>query len=142
MFHEVTGYRIGEYMRLRRLSEAATMILGGADIQQTAFSFGFSSQQVFTRCFRSQFGTTPALMRDNAEVFGKLVPKLTIRDGGNKMKLVADYNWKNGDAVDALMRKVLDDEALELVHRVVQEPVPESERHRETVENLLSVRAL
>lgn len=64
IFPLVTGYSVTEYLRARRLSEAARQLASGApDILAVALEAGYNSHEAFTRAFREQFGTTPQAVR-------------------------------------------------------------------------------
>src|SRR3984885_16268476 len=71
-FGEATGYSVMEYIRRRRLTEAARALAGGApDILALALDAGYGSHEAFSRAFRTQFGTTPETVRKTGNV-GKL----------------------------------------------------------------------
>ncbi len=55
IFKDFKGCTLGEYVRKRRLLEAALM-------------YGFSSQATFTRIFKKHFNTTPAKFREHGEL--------------------------------------------------------------------------
>lgn len=64
IFPLVTGYSVTEYLRARRLSDAARQLASGApDILSVALEAGYSSHEAFTRAFRDQFGVTPQDVR-------------------------------------------------------------------------------
>jgi len=64
MFQSVLGESVAEYVRKRRLSEAARKMLGGEHkLIDIAFSSGYDSQEAFTRAFKTMFGVTPGRMR-------------------------------------------------------------------------------
>ena len=69
-FGEVTGKPVMEYVRARRLSEAARKLKDGADdILALALDTGYASHEAFTRAFRTQFGVTPEdARRDGASL--------------------------------------------------------------------------
>ncbi|RPI90364.1 MAG: helix-turn-helix domain-containing protein [Chloroflexi bacterium] len=70
LFHASIGETPGAYVRKRRLSEAAGLLVStDRRIIEIAFDFRFESQAAFTRAFRRQFRVTPAAMRRS----GKLV---------------------------------------------------------------------
>jgi AraC family transcriptional regulator len=74
-FGEVTGKPVMEYVRARRLSEAARKLKDGADdILGLALDTGYSSHQAFTRAFRTQFGVTPEDARRNGASFPLVEP--------------------------------------------------------------------
>src|SRR5687767_6009684 len=69
IFPEATGYSISQYLRGRRLSEAAKALAGGApDILSVALGAGYGSHEAFTRAFRDQFGMTPEAVRTQRHV--------------------------------------------------------------------------
>ena len=63
-FGLTTGYSVMQYLRGRRLSEAArTLAHGAPDILAVALEAGYGSHEAFTRAFRDQFGLTPEMVR-------------------------------------------------------------------------------
>jgi AraC family transcriptional regulator len=64
-FAAVTGCPMMKYVRVRRLSEAARELSGGApNILSVALEAGYGSHEAFTRAFRDQFGLTPEQVRE------------------------------------------------------------------------------
>ncbi|HVY21303.1 MAG TPA: AraC family transcriptional regulator [Bauldia sp.] len=64
VFTMATGRSVMNYMRARRLTEAARKLAAGApDILGVALDCGYGSHEAFTRAFRDQFGTTPEDVR-------------------------------------------------------------------------------
>jgi AraC family transcriptional regulator len=58
------GHPALQYMRARRLTEAAKALAAGApDILTVALDAGYNSHEAFTRAFRDQFGVTPESIR-------------------------------------------------------------------------------
>ena len=63
-FGVATGNSIMQYLRGRRLTEAArTLAQGAPDILAVALDAGYGSHEAFTRAFRDQFGLTPEMVR-------------------------------------------------------------------------------
>ena len=63
-FGETTGMTVMQYIRGRRLTEAAQALASGApDILSLAFDTGYNSHEAFSRAFRAQFGVTPEMVR-------------------------------------------------------------------------------
>jgi AraC family transcriptional regulator len=63
-FAATTGHPIMQYVRARRLTEAARTLASGApDILVVALDAGYGSHEAFTRAFRDQFGLTPESIR-------------------------------------------------------------------------------
>lgn len=68
-FAAVTGCSASDYVRGRRLSEAAKLLCNGApDILCVALEAGYNSHEAFTRAFRDQFGLTPEQLRAQGHV--------------------------------------------------------------------------
>ena len=64
VFVLATGQSITQYLRGRRLTEAARVLAQGApDILTVALEAGYGSHEAFTRAFRDQFGRTPESVR-------------------------------------------------------------------------------
>jgi AraC family transcriptional regulator len=67
VFGATTGLSVMRYLRLRRLSQAAQLLVAGApDILGVALGAGYGSHEAFTRAFRAQFGRTPEAVRAQA----------------------------------------------------------------------------
>ena len=118
IFHVVTGQTPMEYVRRRRMTEAARAILSGDDIVDAVYRFGFSAQDAFTRSFRTTIGLTPGRLRQSGGTDGIYTPALKLQreEGGNKM---LNYNL-DCDALDSMLRveQLLTDEVKELVTRI------------------------
>jgi AraC family transcriptional regulator len=70
-FGEMTGLSVMDYVRRRRLSEAARALASGAsDILNVALEAGYNSHEAFSRAFKSQFGKTPDQVRKEESVSG------------------------------------------------------------------------
>lgn len=68
-FASATGYPVMEYLRGRRLTEAARQLAAGApSILDVALDAGYGSHEAFTRAFRDRFGITPEAVRDGGAV--------------------------------------------------------------------------
>ena len=80
-FAGATGFGVMEYVRARRLSEAARALAAGApDILTVALDAGYGSHEAFTRAFREQFGTTPEAVRERGTVDGLMLVEAMRRD--------------------------------------------------------------
>lgn len=67
IFKSITGHNIATYIRRRRLSKSATMLLlGNKPIAKIAQLFQFESQAYYTRAFKQYFNQTPAAFRKGA----------------------------------------------------------------------------
>ncbi|MCU1222257.1 MAG: AraC family transcriptional regulator [Edaphobacter sp.] len=68
-FGLATGASVMQYVRARRLTEAARRLACGApDILSEALEAGYGSHEAFTRAFREQFGLTPEAVRAQGHV--------------------------------------------------------------------------
>ncbi|MEG0405503.1 MAG: helix-turn-helix domain-containing protein [Acinetobacter sp.] len=64
IFKSVTGHNVATYIRRRRLSKSATMLLlSNKPIVKIAQMFQFESQAYYTRAFKQYFNQTPAAFR-------------------------------------------------------------------------------
>jgi AraC family transcriptional regulator len=64
VFPDVIGHSVFAYLRGRRLTEAARMLVDGApDILAVALDAGYGSHEAFTRAFRDFLGLTPEEVR-------------------------------------------------------------------------------
>ncbi len=59
IFREMTGQAPFDYIRARRLSEAAARLHDGAKVVDVALDFVFGTHEGFTRAFSKQFGIAP-----------------------------------------------------------------------------------
>jgi AraC family transcriptional regulator len=70
-FGAATGLSVMRYLRGRRLTEAARVLVGGApDILAVALGAGYGSHEAFTRAFGEQFGVTPESVRERRSLDG------------------------------------------------------------------------
>lgn len=69
-FGVATGYSVVQYLRARRLSVAAQLLVNDCtmSILDIAVSSGYGSHEAFTRAFIKQFGVTPELIRRQLHV--------------------------------------------------------------------------
>jgi AraC family transcriptional regulator len=69
-FGEATGLSVMQYVRGRRLTEAAQSLTSGnaPDILNLALDAGYGSHEAFSRAFRAQFGATPEMVRKSKTV--------------------------------------------------------------------------
>ena len=68
-FASATGTPVMEYLRGRRLTEAARQLAAGApSITDVALEAGYGSHEAFTRAFRDWFGVTPETIRHGGTV--------------------------------------------------------------------------
>ncbi|APG18700.1 hypothetical protein A3780_14420 [Kosakonia radicincitans] len=68
VYHALTGVTLSRYIRLRKLSAAAAELqITKTHILDISLKYGFTTQQAFTRSFKSYFHQTPARYRNNTE---------------------------------------------------------------------------
>jgi len=68
-FGEVLNCSVMQYVRARRLSDAARRLAEGApDILSVALDAGYGSHEAFTRAFRDRFGLTPEQVRADGRI--------------------------------------------------------------------------
>ena len=95
-FQIVTGYSVGEYIRNRRLYEAALVLAGGEEkVIDVAARFGYETPESFTKAFSRFHGCSPSAVRSDPREIRRFVP-LQIRieiTGGSKMDYVVSPVW-------------------------------------------------
>lgn len=70
-FGAAVGTTVIDYVRARRLSEAAQALAAGAgDILDLALASGYGSHEAFSRAFRAKFGSTPEAVRRRGSTEG------------------------------------------------------------------------
>ena len=87
-FSLMTGYGIGEYLRNRRLYQAALDLRGTDEkVIDIALRYCYETPESFTKAFARFHGATPTQVRDRAKinVFLPLTIKLSIQ-GGHQME--------------------------------------------------------
>ncbi|MCP3944648.1 MAG: AraC family transcriptional regulator [Desulfobacteraceae bacterium] len=92
IFQVATGYTLKKYMRVRKLTEAARLLINTKiKIIDIAFDYGFESQESFTRAFRKAFGVTPGKCRKDHIHYSSIyknkftIDQLLFRNKGGKM---------------------------------------------------------
>lgn len=87
-FSLMTGFGVGEYLRNRRLYEAALDLQGtGEKVIDIAFRYGYETPESFTKAFTRFHGATPTQVREGAALrtFLPLTIQISIQ-GGSKME--------------------------------------------------------
>lgn len=86
IFQAITGFSVQEYIRNRRLSEAAILLKETRkNILEIAISFQYGSQEAFTRAFVNCFGITPARYRKGETIISQR-SKINFLDYKTRMK--------------------------------------------------------
>lgn len=95
-FQIMTGYSVGEYIRCRRLYEAARDIAAsGEKIIDVALRYGYETPESFTKAFTRFHGATPAAVRKEPYLIRPFLPlNINIEiNGGNKMNYTVSPMW-------------------------------------------------
>ncbi len=81
-FSSSTGCSVMQFVRGRRLSEAAKSLAAGASgILDVALQYHYSSHEAFSRAFKAYFGQTPEAVRAGRSLDGlMLIEPLQLRD--------------------------------------------------------------
>jgi AraC family transcriptional regulator len=115
-FAAATGLPVMRYVRVRRLTEAARALAGGApDILKLALEADYGSHEAFTRAFRDHFGITPEAVRGSACLDNLRLQEPIVMDSSaidnlaaprfttSKPLLIAGigerYTWESGAAI-------------------------------------------
>ena len=82
MFGAITGYTIGEYIRFRRLSQAAEALAAGRSVTDCALDCGYETTEAFSKAFKRLFGCPPSQFdRASAPTFAPLRIQVQISGG-------------------------------------------------------------
>lgn len=103
VFGIICGFALGDYIRMRRLSLAASDLACGKDkVIDIALKYGYDTPESFTRAFTRFHGITPTEARrgGNVKSFSRLSVKL-ILTGGSTM----DYRIEKLDAIKVVCRR-------------------------------------
>ena len=80
-FSAATGLSVMQYMRGRRLSEAAKVLANGArDILSVALDAGYNSHEAFTRAFRDEYRTVWRVAAHTANLTGRACEHVSLPD--------------------------------------------------------------
>jgi AraC family transcriptional regulator len=97
LFQAISGFSVQEYIRKRRLTEAAILLKEtNKNILEIAISFQYGSQEAFTCAFESCFGMTPAKYR-RMEVSINYLGKINFMDYQKRIR--GDINMNKPDII-------------------------------------------
>lgn len=79
IFHAVVGEPVAEYIRKRRLMEAASELINTNDkIVDIAIKYQFNSPEVFTKAFKKLYGMSPSEFRRNRNNISVMISRNKI----------------------------------------------------------------
>ncbi|MBQ7059357.1 MAG: AraC family transcriptional regulator [Firmicutes bacterium] len=87
LFSLLSGYTLGEYIRMRRLTLAGHDLVYGHKVLETALKYGYDSPESFSKAFKNFHGITPSMARTKEaklNSFSKLSISIQLI-GGNQM---------------------------------------------------------
>lgn len=74
MFGYMAGVPLSEYIRRRRMTQAAVDVLNGEKIIDIAFKYGYASPTSFNRAFQSVHGIAPSLAKESGVSLKSFAP--------------------------------------------------------------------
>lgn len=87
IFSSLCGLSLGEYIRHRRLTQAAQELLGGMKVIDVAVKYGYDSPDSFTRAFRRFHGVLPSQAGQLGVTLVSFAPmKINLKEGGTIME--------------------------------------------------------
>ncbi|MBP1913512.1 AraC-like DNA-binding protein [Lederbergia galactosidilyticus] len=110
-FHQITGISIRRYILLRRLYLSTEDLINGRKIMDIAFNYNYSSQEEYSRAFKTVFGITPGefqLRKLPVQSFAKL----TI----HKEKDWCDMNISKRAEIEQLQNELFDKDVLNILN--------------------------
>lgn len=141
LFECVTRIGPMEYVRKRRLSQAAAAVKANASIMDVALQYNFSSQDAFTRSFHHEFGMPPGAYRKSIELSTQPFGMLNLLDEGEKMKLktlVASYSGKARVEIE----QYLTEDILDTISNIALRPQKLTKVEAEVMKELTQMRVL
>jgi AraC family transcriptional regulator len=81
LFHRLVGKPVAEYIKLRRLANAADYLaINNIQIIDVSINFGFDNHETFTRAFKEAYGLTPTNYRNNPRPLSHfIVPDISMK---------------------------------------------------------------
>ncbi|WP_235218495.1 helix-turn-helix transcriptional regulator [Paenibacillus sp. FSL R7-269] len=81
IFRKYVNKNVHEYIRARRLSQAANLLLySETRILEIALQYGFESQEAFTRAFKEIYDLPPAQYRSQVRLYSRKRGIYNVRD--------------------------------------------------------------
>ena len=82
LFCRLVNKPVAEYIKLRRMTKAADMLLAETDknVMDIALECGFTSHESFSRAFKTAFGLTPTVYRKEKPAINRMIkPNLLLK---------------------------------------------------------------
>ncbi len=125
LFKSVVGITIHDYIKRRKLSEAAEYLQStNEDVLTTAVLYGFHSQEVFTRNFKKLFGYPPAQFRKLQPCDWRALKtnkinvdalRLDVKASNGKVFIQEKMEYISGLTLVGLERMTTNDEGLSVI---------------------------
>ncbi|MDR0272410.1 MAG: AraC family transcriptional regulator, partial [Clostridiales bacterium] len=106
IFHILSGHTLGEYIRSRRLTQAAFELQSGHKVIDVALKFGYETPESFSRAFERFHGILPSAAKEkgaNLKSFSRLSIKILLEGGS-----VMDYRIEEEPGFRLLGKAVRD----------------------------------
>ena len=103
IFHLVTGMTVGDYIRNRRLSQAAQDLLKpNSKLIDIAMRYQYDTQESFSKAFRRFHGVPPSkAQQGNIKLFHPLTINVTIRGGFElSFKIINEFHFTDWNTLE------------------------------------------
>jgi AraC-like DNA-binding protein len=138
VFRVSTGLTPMEYVRRRKMTEAAVAILAGEDIVDAAYRFGFSAQDTFTRSFAHTIGLPPGQLRKNRDWQAHYTPALNFEHRGG---IILNHNLDCNSRASALrVQHLFSRDVKVLVGEITEKPKEVREIDPHILDELIEAR--
>src|SRR5690606_10554673 len=110
-FHQATGISIRRYLLLRRLYLSLGDLVDGKKVIDVAFEYGYTSQEGYSRAFKSVFGLSPGeyqLKQPPVQAFVKII--VNQRESAQKVDVEKEIELlqkSNGELFDEDVLNIL-----------------------------------
>lgn len=112
IFRSAVGVPIAEYIRMRRMSEAAFELMKKSNrIIDVAMKYGYESHEAFTRAFQKNFSVTPGVYRKNQS-------GITLYERFSYKRNQNSYRIPDGLEINIVVRNVIRLAGMEFVTSV------------------------
>ncbi|AXI07934.1 AraC family transcriptional regulator [Oceanobacillus zhaokaii] len=116
MFHMLTGFTVGEYIRNRRLTKSAEELLqSNTKVIDVALKYGYETPESFSKAFRKIHGISPSTARKKSQLL-KAFPKLSFQ-----IQIKGDVEMEY---------KIMEKEAFQVIGKGIQTSTVSGENNR------------